>query len=209
MSREEVRKKVGLVFQFPEYQLFEETVLKDVMFGPKNFGLDDIENRSKEALKKVGISEELFSESPFSLSGGQMRRVAIAGILASDPDVLIFDEPTVGLDPKGKQELLDLLNSLNTIYHKTIIFITHDMEVVAKMSKRVLVLDKGEIVFDGSKDELFRNEEIIRDHSLTLPSVVKMLIKIKEKLNIDIDVYKYDIESAYNELRRVLGGQNE
>lgn len=205
----EVRKKVGLVFQFPEYQLFEETVLKDVMFGPKNFGLDDIENRSKEALKKVGISEELFSESPFSLSGGQMRRVAIAGILASDPDVLIFDEPTVGLDPKGKQELLDLLNSLNTIYHKTIIFITHDMEVVAKMSKRVLVLDKGEIVFDGSKNELFRNEEIIRDHSLTLPSVVKMLIKIKEKLNIDIDVYKYDIESAYDELRRVLGGQNE
>lgn len=205
----EVRKKVGLVFQFPEYQLFEETVLKDVMFGPKNFGLDDIENRSKEALKKVGISEELFSESPFSLSGGQMRRVAIAGILASDPDVLIFDEPTVGLDPKGKQELLDLLGNLNTIYHKTIIFITHDMEVVAKMSKRVLVLDKGEIVFDGSKDALFRNEEIIRDHSLTLPSVVKMLIKIKEKLNIDIDVYKYDIDSAYNELRRVLGGQNE
>ena len=109
----------------------------------------------------------------------------------------------------SRVSFLDLLNSLNTIYHKTIIFITHDMEVVAKMSKRVLVLDKGEIVFDGSKDELFRNEEIIRDHSLTLPSVVKMLIKIKEKLNIDIDVYKYDIESAYNELRRVLGGQNE
>ena len=155
------------------------------------------------------MSEDLFSESPFSLSGGQMRRVAISGILASDPDVLIFDEPTVGLDPKGKMELLDLLKVLNEEYHKTIIFITHDMEIVAKVSKRVLVLDKGQIVFDGTKDELFRNSEIVENHSLSLPSMVRIMMEIKDKLNIDIDVYKYDENSAYEELRRVLGDGNE
>lgn len=203
----EIRKRVGLVFQFPEYQLFEETVLKDVMFGPKNYGLDDIENRAKNALKSVGISEELFNESPFSLSGGQMRRVAIAGILASSPDVLIFDEPTVGLDPKGKKELLDLLEKLNKVDNKTIIFITHDMEVVAKAATRVLVLDNGNISFDGTKDELFRNEKIVSDNSLILPSTIRILKDIKEKLNLDIDIYKYSVNDAYLELERALGGQ--
>ncbi len=203
----EIRKRVGLVFQFPEYQLFEETVLKDVMFGPKNYGLDDIENRAKRALQSVGISEELFNESPFSLSGGQMRRVAIAGILASSPDVLIFDEPTVGLDPKGKKELLDLLEKLNKVDNKTIIFITHDMEVVAKAATRVLVLDNGNISFDGTKDELFRNEKIVSDNSLILPSTIRILKDIKEKLNLDIDIYKYSVNDAYLELERALGGQ--
>ncbi len=203
----EIRKRVGLVFQFPEYQLFEETVLKDVMFGPKNYGLDDIENRAKRALQSVGISEELFNESPFSLSGGQMRRVAIAGILASSPDVLIFDEPTVGLDPKGKKELLDLLEKLNKVDNKTIIFITHDMEVVAKAATRVLVLDNGNISFDGTKDELFRNEKIVSDNSLILPSTIRILKDIKEKLNLDIDIYKYNVNDAYLELERALGGQ--
>lgn len=203
----EIRKRVGLVFQFPEYQLFEETVLKDVMFGPKNYGLDDIVNRAKRALQSVGISEELFNESPFSLSGGQMRRVAIAGILASSPDVLIFDEPTVGLDPKGKKELLDLLEKLNKVDNKTIIFITHDMEVVAKAATRVLVLDNGNISFDGTKDELFRNEKIVSDNSLILPSTIRILKDIKEKLNLDIDIYKYSVNDAYLELERALGGQ--
>ena len=203
----EIRKRVGLVFQFPEYQLFEETVLKDVMFGPKNYGLDDIENRAKDALQSVGISEELFNESPFALSGGQMRRVAIAGILASSPDVLIFDEPTVGLDPKGKRELLDLLEKLNKVDKKTIIFITHDMEVVARSATRVLVLDNGNISFDGTKDELFRNEKIVSDNSLILPSTIRILKDIKEKLNLDIDIYKYSVNDAYLELERALGGQ--
>lgn len=204
-----VRRRVGLVFQFPEYQLFEETVLKDVMFGPKNFGLDNVEERSKKALKEVGIEEELFGESPFSLSGGQMRRVAIAGILASDPDILIFDEPTVGLDPKGKEDLLDLLKELNENQGKTIIFITHDMEVVSKCLKRVIVLDSGDIVFDGTKDELFRNEEIVKNHSLNYPNSVRILMDIKNKLHIDIDPYQYNINDAYKELRRVLGDKDE
>ena len=204
----EVRKKVGLVFQFPEYQLFEETILKDVSFGPKNFGLENPEELAKEALKKVGISEELYEESPFSLSGGQMRRVAIAGILASNPEVLIFDEPTVGLDPLGKKELLSLLKTLNEEYHKTIILITHDMEVVGSVSKRMVVLDEGEIVFDGDKDSLFRNEGVVKAHSLDYPNSVKILKDLKEKLGLDINEYQYTIEDAYQELRRVLGEKN-
>lgn len=204
----EVRKRVGLVFQFPEYQLFEETILKDVSFGPKNFGLENPEELAKEALKKVGISKELYEESPFSLSGGQMRRVAIAGILASNPEVLIFDEPTVGLDPLGKKELLSLLKSLNEDYHKTIILITHDMEVVGSVSKRMIVLDEGDIVFDGDKDSLFRNEGIVKVHSLDYPNSVKILKDLKDKLKLDIDEYQYTIEDAYQELRRVLGEKN-
>ena len=205
----EVRKRVGLVFQFPEYQLFEETVLKDVMFGPKNFGLDNIEERSKNALLKVGISEDLFEESLFSLSGGQMRRVAIAGILASNPDILIFDEPTVGLDPKGKKELLDLLIELNETDNKTIIFITHDMEVVARCSKRVIVLNQGVITFDGTKDELFRNSEIVSKNGLDYPESIKILKEIKDKLNIDINIYQYNIYDCYKEIARVLGETHE
>lgn len=202
-----VRRRVGLVFQFPEYQLFEETVLKDVMFGPKNFGLDNIEERSKKAILEVGLTEEIFNESPFSLSGGQMRRVAIAGILASDPDILIFDEPTVGLDPKGKSDLLELLNRLNKEYKKTIIFITHDMEVVGECSSRVIVLDKGNICFDGTKYELFKDSDFVKSHSLAYPTIIRMLKDVKEKLNIEIDIYQYTIEDAYKELSRVLGGQ--
>lgn len=204
-----VRKKVGLVFQFPEYQLFEETILKDVMFGPKNFELDEALKRAREALKKVGIKEELFEESPFNLSGGQMRRVAIAGILASDPDILIFDEPTVGLDPLGKRELLTLLKKLNEEDHKTIILVTHDMEVVGEVSKRVIVLDKGEVVYDGDKVTLFKDEEMVRKHSLSLPNYVVMLKEIKTRLNLDIDIYKFSLNEAYLELKRVLGESHE
>lgn len=204
-----VRKKVGLVFQFPEYQLFEETIIKDVMFGPKNFELDDVERRAREALKKVGIKEEMFEENPFNLSGGQMRRVAIAGILASDPDILIFDEPTVGLDPLGKRELLDLLKKLNEEDNKTIILVTHDMDVVGEVSKRVIVLDKGRVVYDGDKVTLFKNEEMVRNHSLSLPNYVAMLKEIRNRLNLDINIYKFSLNEAYLELKRVLGDNYE
>ena len=202
----DIRKRVGLVFQFPEYQLFEETIIKDVSFGPKNFGLEHPEILAKDALKKVGIGEELFEESPFSLSGGQMRRVAIAGILASNPEVLIFDEPTVGLDPLGRRELLDLLKYLNEEYHKTIILITHDMDLVAEASKRVIVMDQGEVVYDGEKDKLFKNEGLLKAHSLDYPSSVRILKDLKKKLNLDIDEYQYTINDAYLELRKVIGG---
>ncbi len=156
-----LRNYTGLVFQFPEYQLFEETVLKDIMFAPKNFLKDEKEalKRAKEVSEIIGI-EDLLEKSPFSLSGGQMRKVAIAGILAADPDILVLDEPTVGLDPIAKKELLELLKTINEKYHKTIIMITHDMDVVSEYIKRVLVLKQGQIMYDGSKEQLFRHKDI-------------------------------------------------
>lgn len=205
-----IRKSVGLVFQFPEYQLFEETVLKDVMFAPKNFFKDekDAKERAIKISEIIGI-DDLLEKSPFSLSGGQMRKVAIAGVLASNPDILVLDEPTVGLDPIAKKELLELLKELNEKYHKTIIIITHDMDVVSEYIKRVIVLKQGNLMYDGPKSELFKNEELVEDCNLGLPSVVQLLKDIKKKLNIDIDEYQYNLNDAYQELVRKLGEHNE
>lgn len=206
-----IRKKVGLVFQFPEYQLFEETVLKDIAFGPKNFGLkeDDATLKAIEVAKTIGIDEDLLQKSPFALSGGQMRKVAIAGILASNPDVLILDEPTVGLDPFGKSELLKLLKRINEEEHKTIIVITHNMEVVSEAASRVIVLDDGCIVFDGKKTDLFRNEDILIKHNLDYPEIIKLLKQVKEKMKLDIDIYKYNLEDAYLEIVKALRNMGE
>ena len=205
-----LRRHIGLVFQFPEYQIFEETVLKDIMFGPKNF-LKNEDEAKDEALKiaKMMDLEPLLEKSPFTLSGGQMRKVAIAGILASNPDLLVLDEPTVGLDPIAKRELLEFLKRLNEEEHKTIIIITHDMDVVGNYAKRVLVLNKGELKFDGSKDDLFRNEEIIKNNNLSYPSSIKMLMELKNKLNIDFDIYKYSNEEVFQEIKEKLGESYE
>ena len=205
-----LRSKVGLVFQFPEYQLFEETVLKDIMFGPKNFSIEKKkEKKEKEAREKaINIANKmqinnLLELSPFELSGGQMRRVAIAGILASNPDVLVLDEPTVGLDPIGKKELLQFLKDLNEKEHKTIIIVTHDMDVVAEYAKRVIVLNKAKITYDGNKTDLFMNEKLLLDNNLNYPSIVLLLKKLKEKLNIkELNEYQYNIEDAFNEIKR-------
>lgn len=179
----EIRQKVGLVFQFPEYQLFEDTVLKDISFGPKNFGKskDEAINLAKAASKSVGISDEILTKSPFNLSGGQMRRVAIAGILASDPEILILDEPTVGLDPVGKEDLLNLLKEIQEKTHKSIVMITHDMDNVARFAKRVIVMNKAEIAFDGTPQELFNNDEILESYNLDLPECAKYAKALKEK----------------------------
>lgn len=205
-----LRKYTGLVFQFPEYQLFEETVLKDIMFAPKNFL-----NNNEEALKKakeiseiIGI-DDLLEKSPFSLSGGQMRKVAIAGILAADPEILVLDEPTVGLDPIAKKELLELLKTLNEKYHKTIIMITHDMDVVSEYIKRVLVLKQGNLMYDGSKEQLFRNNELVESCNLGYPSIVSLLKDLKKKLNLNIDEYQYNLNDAYKELKNKLGEHHE
>ena len=178
-----IRRHVGLVFQFPEYQLFEETVIKDVMFGPKNFlGKNaDVLEEAKLALKMVNLDPALYDRSPFNLSGGQMRRVAIAGILASSPNILVLDEPTVGLDPKGKVELLEMLVKIQKETSKTIIIITHDMNLVARYSKRCIVLDEGKIVFDGPKNEMFENEAFLDEHNLSLPDVSKLAKTLKNK----------------------------
>lgn len=203
-----IRKKVGLVFQFPEYQLFEESVLKDIAFGPKNFG-KTLEEANEDALysaKLVKIDPSILNKSPFALSGGQMRKVAIAGILASNPDILIFDEPTVGLDPLAKKELLSLLKDLNE-QHKSIIIITHDMDVVSAVAKRVIVMDSGNIVYDGSKEELFSNKEFIKEHSLDTPTIIKIMEYLKQKTGLEINTTQFSIDEAYQELLRVINNE--
>lgn len=192
-----VRKKVGLVFQFPEYQLFEETVLRDVSFGPKNFRIENPEEKAKEAMNLFKLDNSFYDKNPFLLSGGEMRKVAISGILASDPEVLILDEPTVGLDPLTKQELIDLLKRINQENKKTVIIVTHDMDVVWKVATRVLVIDDNKIVYDGNKYDLFKNEQLIRQHSLDVPEIIKILKELNDKLKINIDVYQDNLESAY------------
>lgn len=201
-----VRKKVGLVFQFPEYQLFEETVIKDVAFGPTNFKLDKPVDKAKEALEKLKVDKSFYEKSPFKLSGGEMRKVAISGILASEPEVLILDEPTVGLDPLARKELISLLREINE--KKTVIIVTHDMNLVWKVATRVIVLDETKIIYDGNKYDLFKNEEFINKHSLDLPDVVKILKELVIKLGLestDINIYQDDLKRAYNELERVIG----
>lgn len=204
-----LRKYTGLVFQFPEYQIFEETVYKDILFGPKNF---DKKNNHEETVKKVsalmGISD-LLDKSPFALSGGQMRKVAIAGILASNPDVLVLDEPTVGLDPIAKKELLQLLQKINTEQHKTIILITHDMDVVSEYVKRVIVLKSGHLMYDGSKEQLFKEETIINNCHLGYPTIVTLMKQLNEKLNLNLDIYQYNLEDAFLEIKEKVGEQHE
>lgn len=201
----ELRKHIGLVFQFPEYQLFESTVLKDVMFGPKNFGLTDEEAKraAKKACAIVGLPKDVLEKSPFSLSGGQMRRVAIAGILALNPDVIVLDEPTVGLDPKGKEELMNLLVKIQHDTSKSIIMITHDMNVVGKYAKRVIVMDQGNKVYDGNKRDLFENVERLHNFNLDLPTSSRLAIKLKEKGLINyhhLPLSKEELETV------ILGG---
>ncbi len=200
-----IRKQIGLVFQFPEYQLFEDTVLKDIMFGPINFGLTK-EEAKKEALKVVkelNISNDLLERPPFNLSGGQKRKVAIAGILASNPDVLILDEPTVGLDPKGKKELLELLSKIHKEMHKTIILITHDMNVVANYATRSIVLKEGNIVFDGTPRLLF-NGNVLESINLDLPYISRIAKELKKQGLIN---YR-DIPLTIEELKKCIVGAN-
>lgn len=168
-----LRCHVGLVFQYPEYQLFEETVLKDVCFGPKNLGLSekDAEAKAREALLAVGVPERLFSKSPFELSGGEKRRVAIAGVLAMNPDVIILDEPTAGLDPAGKIEILELLKKYQQEKHITVTLVSHSMEEVAKYAKRVIAMHKSKVVLDGTTKEVFKHRKELEDIGLGVPEV--------------------------------------
>lgn len=201
-SLKSIRQRIGLVFQFPEYQIFESTVLEDVAFGPKNYGLSK-ETALREAmyaLRSVGLDKKYDSLSPFTLSGGQLRRVAIAGILACKPDVLILDEPTVGLDPAGKVELMDLLHHIQDETGKTIIVISHDMDIVAEHAKRVLVMNKGSLVFDGNKQELFNNEELLDKYNLDLPQISKTA---KELKNRGLISYK-NIPLTIKELEQII-----
>ena len=180
-----LRQHVGLVFQFPEYQLFEETVEKDVAFGVKNFGVKNEEalNRAHEALKQVGLDETYYKRAPFDLSGGEKRKVALAGILAINPDILIFDEPTVGFDPQSSKDLMNLICDFHK-QGKTIIVITHDMDLVNTYAQRAILLEKGQLAFSGSPSGLF---EFIKGYDrLDVPSVIKVAERLKEK-GVDIN----------------------
>ena len=190
-SKKKLRSKVGLVFQYPEYQLFESTVIDDVKFGPKNIGMDSlkIDMNSFQALKQVGIGEDLLDVSPLELSGGQKRRVAIAGVLAMEPEVLILDEPTAGLDPSGRDEILDLVAKLHKERNLTVILVSHSMEDVARYAGRLIVMNHGQKVFDGTPREVFRHYKELEAIGLAAPQVTYLVHDLKEKgLDIDSDI---------------------
>lgn len=188
----EIRKKVGMVFQYPEYQLFEETVFKDIAFGPKNMGLSkvEIEKSVYEAMDMVGLSRELADRSPFELSGGQKRRVAIAGVLAMRPEVLILDEPTAGLDPHGRDSLLNRIENLHKNTGMTVIFVSHSMEEVARLAKNVIVMNDGRVYAKGSVAEIFEKGEELKKIGLNIPQITQLALKLREKgVDIRADIY--------------------
>ena len=184
VSMVEIRKRIGLVFQYPEYQLFEETVAKDVAFGPKNLGLSDseIEERVREAIELVGLDyEEIRERSPFELSGGQKRRVAIAGVVAMRPEVLILDEPTAGLDPKAHHDVLDMVQEVHRRTGNIIILVSHNMADIARVSDKIIVIDSGHLVTTGTPREVFSQKELLRGVGLDLPPITEFTETLREK----------------------------
>lgn len=180
----EIRRKVGLVFQYPEYQLFEETVYKDVAFGPKNLGLEDIEveRRVKDAIQMVGLDyEDIKDKSPFDLSGGQKRRVAIAGVIAMKPQVLILDEPTAGLDPKGHKEILQIIKNMHVKEKNTILLVSHNMGDIAELADKIIVMEKGKIVLTGTPQEVYEKADYIEKIGLGLPPAMMLMRALKQR----------------------------
>ncbi len=204
-NKKELRSKVGLVFQYPEHQLFEEDVFKDVCFGPKNLGLSkkETELRAYAALKQVGLPDECFYQSPFDLSGGQKRRAAIAGVLAMKPEVLILDEPTAGLDPRGRQEILGQIEKLRRESKMTVILVSHSMEDVAEYVERILVMNKGKLVYDGAPREVFSHYRDLEEMGLAAPQVTYIMHRLKEK-GMDVDVDATTIPEAAESILRAL-----
>ena len=197
-----IRRRVGFVFQFPEYQLFEETVLKDIMFAPKNFGATEEEAKEKalEIAKLLKIDDAILKKSPFNLSGGQMRKVAIAGILSYDPDILLLDEPTRGLDPQAAIEIMEIFNEIHKQTGKTIVIISHDMNIVYKYATRVVVMRDSEIKYDGDKVKLFESD-IYQENHLTKPDVLKLIDHLNDKLDYNLD---YNIFSEQELIERLV-----
>ncbi|MCD7750253.1 MAG: energy-coupling factor transporter ATPase [Lachnospiraceae bacterium] len=196
-SMKELRRRVGLVFQYPEHQLFEIDVLSDVCFGPKNMGLteEEAKEEAKAALKLVGLGEEYYTRSPFELSGGQKRRTAIAGVLAMKPQMLILDEPTAGLDPQGREEILNLVASLREQTGMTVVLISHSMEDVAQYVSRIVVMNRGEIAFDAKPQEVFRHYQELEEMGLAAPQVTYALYGLKN-MGLDVDTELITLEDA-------------
>lgn len=202
----DIRQKVGLVFQYPEHQLFEMTVFKDVAFGPSNMGLDtvEVEERVRESIRIVGLTEDVYEKSPFELSGGQKRRVAIAGVLAMRPDVLILDEPTAGLDPKGRDEILDEIKKLHDELGITVILVSHSMEDIGKYVDRIIVMDQGQVKFDNEPKKVFKHIESLERMGLGVPQVTYLMRELSDK-GYSVSQEVTNIEEAYEELMKLLG----
>ncbi len=204
-DRKTLRSKVGLVFQYPEHQLFEVDVFADVCFGPRNLGLpkEEVEERARAALAQVGLDESFYKQSPFELSGGQKRRVAIAGVLAMAPEVLILDEPTAGLDPKGRDEILDEISMLHKEKHMTIILVSHSMEDMARYADRLLVMDRGEKVYDDLPKNVFRHYKELEKIGLAAPQITYVVHELKEH-GVDIPDDLTTVEEARDAILKVI-----
>ena len=202
----QARFRVGLVFQYPEYQLFEETVYKDIAFGPRNMGLsaDEIDRRVKEAAEIVGLTEKQLEVSPFDLSGGQKRRVAIAGVIAMEPEILILDEPTAGLDPKGREAILKNIEDYRRKHNATIMMVSHSMDDVARLTDRLLVMNGSHLSMDGTPAEVFAKAEELVAMGLNIPQVTRVFLRLREK-GLDVEPV-YTIEQAVESLKKVKGG---
>jgi energy-coupling factor transport system ATP-binding protein len=207
-SLKPVRQKVGIVFQFPEHQLFEETVLKDICYGPMNFGVSEEEaiKRAKELIVKVGLSEEVLNKSPFDLSGGQMRRVAIAGVLAMNPEVIVLDEPTAGLDPRGQREIMDMFYDLHKEKGLTTILVTHSMEDAAHYAEEIVIMQKGRLKRKGSPEEIFSSADELFEMGLDVPDVVRFQYQFEHKTGKKLPKTCLTIEELASAIRKVMDG---
>ena len=206
----DIRKKIGLVFQYPEYQLFEETIEKDIAFGPTNLGLneDEILRRVKISMEMVGLDYETYKDvSPFDLSGGQKRRVAIAAVIAMEPKVLILDEPTAGLDPKGRDDILEQIKILHEKYKMTIVLVSHSMEDVGKLAERIVVMNQGKIALLGKPEEIFKEVETLESIGLAVPQVTYLMRALREK-GFDVSEEVFTVEQGSKELLRILSKNN-
>ncbi|MGM0831059.1 MAG: energy-coupling factor ABC transporter ATP-binding protein [Bacillota bacterium] len=207
-SLKPVRQKVGIVFQFPEHQLFEETVLKDICYGPMNFGVSEEEaiRRAKNLIVKVGLSEEVLNKSPFDLSGGQMRRVAIAGVLTMNPDVIVLDEPTAGLDPRGQREIMDMFYELHKEKGLTTILVTHSMEDAAHYAEEIVIMQNGRLKRKGSPEEIFSSADELFEMGLDVPDVVRFQYQFEHKSGKKLPKTCLTIEELASAIRRVRDG---
>ncbi|MEH7072392.1 energy-coupling factor ABC transporter ATP-binding protein [Neobacillus drentensis] len=201
-----IRQKVGIVFQFPEHQLFEETVEKDIIFGPLNFGVSETEakERARIALEQVGLGEEILDKSPFDLSGGQMRRVAIAGVLAMEPDVIVLDEPTAGLDPRGRKEVMDMFYSLHKERNLSTILVTHSMEDAARYADQIVIMQQGKVVKKGTPNEIFSAPVELVEMGLDVPEVVRFQLKLEDKLGFKLEKIFLTIEELSTAVTKEL-----
>lgn len=204
----ETRFRVGLCFQYPEYQLFENTVYEDIAFGPKNMGLSktEVDKRVREAAKYVGIPDSAFTSHPFDLSGGEKRRVAIAGVISMEPEILILDEPTSGLDPKGRDQILSLIKNYRERTGKTVIIVSHSMNDVAKIASRVIVMYNSRVEMTGTVDEVFENSERLCEIGLSVPQITEVFIKL-HAMGYPVSEKVYTTEQAFAEIKRALNGR--